>query len=133
MRRRVRRLPDAKPDERDLLREALLRLPQGGDAEMALRYLCTELERLRLEANSTFVSMDGCRRPESRMVALIAGTAYMTATGKPVTRISKRVAGKNGKQEAGPFADFLAEIFKIVGIKASAAGQVRTLIERHAR
>ena len=145
MRLRVRRLPEPKPNERELLREALLRLPRlqqngnpeveqflqdgWGDPEMALRYLYAGLKRMRLENENQFISSGKNRRPEIWYVTLLAGTAYQVTTGKPVRRISKYVTGAKGKQEAGPFAGFLAEVFEIVGIKASAASQARKLLD----
>lgn len=159
MRLRVRRLPELKQNERELLRLALLRLPRmpengnaeveqlrrdghgdfevehllrdapRGDPEVALRIFCDELDRMRLMTGNQFVSIAKHRKPVVWTVTVLAAVAYKLTTGKPVTRISKYVSGANGKQEAGAFAKFLAEVFDIVGIKASAAGQARKLLD----
>ena len=39
----------------------------------------------------------------------------------------KRVEGRRGVQETGEFVVFLAEVFRILDIKASAAGQFRAM------
>ena len=145
MRLRVRHLPEPKPNERELLRELLLRLPRmpetgnaeaeqlcregWGDPELAARLISAGVELMRLETGNTSISDRSHRRPEVWTVTRLAGTAYTVTTGKQVTRVSKYVSGAKGKQEACAFARFLAEVFEIVGIKASAASQARKLLD----
>jgi hypothetical protein len=69
----------------------------------------------------------GHRKPRAWITTQISAEAYEVLTGLPVTRVSKKVAYKKGKQETGRFAEFLGEVFGILGIKASPAGQVALL------
>ena len=62
-------------------------------------------------------------KPTAWVTTLMCFVGWQLLTGRAPTRITKRVEGRKGVQETGEFAEFLAEVFGILGIKASAAGQ----------
>ena len=67
------------------------------------------------------------RKPVAAKASIASAAAYEVLTGLPVTRVSWQQKGKTVQQEHGKFASFLGEVFQILGIEASPAGQVRLL------
>ena len=66
-----------------------------------------------------------------------AAELYERLTGKRATRVSKSVAvnSRHGtiEEEAGEFRNFLAEVFKLLGIEAKPAGQLKLLSGKRSR
>lgn len=118
---RVTKFPRPRPDEKALLRAALLQLPVSDDQlseiESMLDIVCHVLEVVRSER--AYFSDDNLRKPEADRIALIAATAYSFLTGRTVRGLSNESDGISDLRETGEFARFLAEVLAIVGIKAS--------------
>lgn len=70
---------------------------------------------------------DGRRKPLAGVTTSVTAAAYEALTGLEWTRVSKKVKGQRGLKETGQFAKVLGEVFAILDIKASAAGQVALL------
>lgn len=66
------------------------------------------------------------RKPLAAAVTEAAADWFWILARKAVTRVSKNVDGKHGLQETGEFARFLGEVFNVLGIQASTAGQVKS-------
>ena len=66
-------------------------------------------------------------KPAAGVTTIICFAAWQLLTGRAPTRVTKRVEGLHGMKEAGGFAAFLTEVFNVLGIKASAAGQIRAM------
>jgi hypothetical protein len=86
---------------------------------------------LRSLANK--IVAEGGRKPDAQVVTAIMSLVYVSVTGEPARRVVKQVAHIDGLQECGPFKEFLEEAFAILGVKASAGGQVQTMMRRRRR
>jgi hypothetical protein len=141
------------PDERDRLRAAITRLPEWPNqshaelVEVMLAWLCDQLDGLGREPSfqpqplirnhplckivfdpsTAALSRKQPRKLEANLLTLLAARVYCGVTGEPPRRTSKYIRDRGCEQETGTFARFLTEIFDILQIKASAAGQVRKL------
>jgi hypothetical protein len=120
--------PPPAENERERLREAMLRLPNAtaDRVDKMLYIFCGAMSAFRHPDSYFGDEADYLRKPDAFCVTTIAATSFAFVTNGPVRRTSKFVEGKFGKQETGAFARFLTEVFGIIGIKASAAGQVKT-------
>ena len=62
-----------------------------------------------------------------------AAQAFERLTGKAVGRSVRSVPFKPGRRrsiDAGPFVRFLGDVFKVLEIDASAAGQIKLLLRK---
>jgi hypothetical protein len=96
------------------------------------RRIClgTEMARLQVQDEDvgelwSYVPERATRKPLAAAATDLAANAFRDITGKPPTRVSKKVSERNGLQETGKFAEFLKDIFAALGITASAAAQVK--------
>jgi hypothetical protein len=65
------------------------------------------------------------RKPVAAVTTCVVAGAFEMLTGLPVTRVSKVTKEMLGQQETGQFAQLLDEVFRILEIDASPAGQIR--------
>jgi hypothetical protein len=74
------------------------------------------------------------KRPAASLTKY-AAAMFERLTGKPVTRVSKTEGEEQDERqvEDGPFKNFLAGAFELVGIDAKPGGQVRAFVEFHRR
>jgi hypothetical protein len=127
----------------ELVKEVLTRLPLR-DSErhlvgQAARKICFALELARQEIAEKpellpewrAQTRPDARKPWAAAVTEVAADWFFILTGKAVTRVSKKVDRLDGLQETGEFASFLAEVFGVLGIQASMAGQAKTWKSRY--
>ena len=129
------RWPEGKerPDSKKLgeIQEALRRLPTNLDDPNLMAwgiawgiYEAAVDDRSLLNEVTTSPNM---YKPRAWVTTFVCFVGWYAMTGRVPTRVTKRVEGRLGVQEAGEFVVFLAEVFRILGIKASAAGQFRAM------
>jgi hypothetical protein len=129
------RWPEGKerPDSKKLgkIHEALCRLPTNLDNPNLMAwgiawgiYEAAVDDRSLLNEVTTSPNM---YKPRAWVTTFVCFVGWYAMTGRVPTRVTKRVEGRLGVQEAGEFVVFLAEVFRILGIKASAAGQFRAM------
>jgi hypothetical protein len=123
-------LPPARPDEHELLRAALLKLPLAAgkrdEVDRLVQDVCALLSDLRLQF-TTYPDDWTVRKPEAAVVTVLAAAAYLFLTESIPTRLCKPVKGSLGVKEAALFAKFLDDVFAAAGIQASGAGQAKML------
>ena len=116
-----------RPDSKKLegIRAALCRLPVLPEQSEFLDGMAHGIYYVGTDERSARIRNK--YKPTAWLTTLMCFAGWQLLTGRPPTRIQKRVEGRMGLQECGEFAAFLAEVFDILGIKARAAGQIRTM------
>ena len=98
-----------------------------------LRELIDALASAEEAIPQTPASGDLHAKRRARDVTLYAASLFERLTGKQVTRNTKLVrvnAHLHGPKESGEFHQFLADAFRLLGIDAKAAGQIKLLLEK---
>ena len=122
-----------RPDSKKLgeIQEALRRLPTNLDNPDLMAWgIAWGIYEAAVDDRSPLnevVTSPGMYKPRAWVTTCMCFVGWHAMTGRVPTRVTKRVEGRRGVQETGEFVAFLAEVFRILGIKASAAGQFRAM------
>ena len=129
-----------KDADMERLKEVLAHLPlldaQQHLVSQAAWKICSAFELAKQEIGEESILLFPRTSPEPRKPLATAVTEeaanwFFILTGKTVARVSKQIDRLEGLQETGEFASFLAKVFGIFGIQASAAGQTKTWKNRY--
>jgi hypothetical protein len=124
------------------VKEVLMRLPllesERHLLSQAAWKICFAVELARQETDERPELLPEWRaetRPDARKPFAAAATNeaadwFWILTGKPVTRVSKKVDGLCGLQETGEFASFLAQLFNVLGDPGQHGG-TGEVVEKH--
>jgi hypothetical protein len=126
------------PRQKERVKAVLARLPLSQNLvppiefciDFAASILCALIETAREEEVNRDDSLSSLierrdRKPVAAVTTIVAAAVFQVLTDEGVTRVSKTQQEKRGQQETGRFAQFLKELFAVLQINASAAGQVK--------